>query len=66
MESRTGRRRLFHLSNLLTLFIFHKIISCDFLKVNGLSLIAQLVKNPHAMQDTRVRVRGQEDLLEKG
>ena len=30
------------------------------------SLIAQLVKNPPAMQETPVRFPGQEDLLEKG
>ena len=30
------------------------------------SLIAQLVKNPPAMQDTLVRFLGWEDLLEKG
>ena len=30
------------------------------------SLIAQLVKNPPAMQDTPVQFLGQEDLLEKG
>ena len=29
-------------------------------------LIAQLVKNPPAMQETLVRFLGQEDLLEKG
>ena len=30
------------------------------------SLIAQLVKNPPAMQETMVQFLGQEDLLEKG
>ena len=30
------------------------------------SLIAQLVKNPPAMQETPVRFLGREDLLEKG
>ena len=30
------------------------------------SLIAQLVKNPLAMQETLVRFLGREDLLEKG
>ena len=29
------------------------------------SLIAQLVKNPHAMQETLVQFLGQEDPLEK-
>ena len=32
----------------------------------GASLIAQLVKNPLAMQGTQVRFLGWEDLLEKG
>ena len=36
-------------------------------KANNLaSLIAQLVKNPPAMQETPVRFLGQEDPLEKG
>ena len=30
------------------------------------SLVAQLVKNPPAMQETLVQFLGQEDLLEKG
>ena len=32
----------------------------------GFSLIAQLVKNPPAMQETPVRFLGQDDPLEKG
>ena len=32
----------------------------------GVSLIAQLVKNPLAMQETLVQFLGQEDPLEKG
>ena len=32
----------------------------------GASLIAQLVKNPPAMQETLVQFLGQEDPLEKG
>ena len=32
----------------------------------GASLIAQLVKNPPAMQETPVGFLGQEDLMEKG
>ena len=35
-------------------------------KEKGVSLIAQLVKNLPAMQETPVRVLGQEDPLEKG
>ena len=31
----------------------------------GASLVAQLVKNPPAMQETPVQFLGQEDLLEK-
>ena len=37
-----------------------------FLGVQGASLIAQLVKNPPAMQETPVPFLGQEDCLEKG
>ena len=32
----------------------------------GGSLVAQMVKNPPAMQETRVQSLGQEDILEKG
>ena len=32
----------------------------------GASLVAQIVKNPHTMQETQVRSLGQEDPLEKG
>ena len=32
----------------------------------GASLLAQLVKNPSAMQETPVQCLGQEELLEKG
>ena len=35
-------------------------------KTYGTSLIAQLVKNPPAMQETLVRFLGQDDCLEKG
>ena len=33
---------------------------------SGASLVAQLVKNPPAIQETQVQFRGQEDPLEKG
>ena len=33
---------------------------------DGASLIAQLVKNLHAVQETQVQFLSQEDLLEKG
>ena len=36
------------------------------LQYSWASLLAQLVKNPPAMQETMVRFLGQEDLLEKG
>ena len=36
------------------------------LQYSWASLVAQLVKNPPAMQETRVRSLGWEDLLEKG
>ena len=32
----------------------------------GVSLMAQVVKNPHAMQETQVQYLSQEDCLEKG
>ena len=34
--------------------------------LNLASLVAQLVKNPSAMQETLVRFLGREDLLKKG
>ena len=34
--------------------------------ITGASLVAQLVKNPPAMQETLVQFLGQEDPLEKG
>ena len=40
------------------------VIKCNIL--SGASLIAQLVKNPPAMQETPVRFLGWEDPLEKG
>ena len=36
------------------------------LGTNAGSLVAQLVKNPAAMQETPIRFLGQEDPLEKG
>ena len=38
----------------------------DMIRIAWASLIAQLVKNPLAMQETLVRLLGVEDLLEKG
>ena len=40
--------------------MFHLLLHCFWA-----SLIAQLVKNPPAVQETPVRFLGQEDLLEK-
>ena len=45
-------------------FGFKTVIKCNIL--SGASLIAQLVKNPPAMQETPVRFLGWEDPLEKG
>ena len=39
---------------------------CIWCKIRGTSLVAQLVKNLPAMQETPIWVLGQEDLLEKG
>ena len=35
-------------------------------KICRATLVAQLVKNPSAVQETQVQFLGQEDLLEKG
>ena len=49
---------------IVTILIFMEYIYlCKF---NRASLIAQLVKNPPAMQETLVQILGPEDLLEKG
>ena len=40
--------------------------SASCLAVHTVCLIAQLVKNPPAMQETQVQFLGQEDLLEQG
>ena len=40
--------------------------SVEFSAVSFRSLVAQLVKNPPAMQETLVQFLGQEDPLEKG
>ena len=48
-------------------FTFHfSGIKSMFLMSSGASLIAQLVKNLPAMQETLVQFLGQEDPLEKG
>ena len=36
------------------------------LQYSWTSLVAQLIKNPPAMEETLIRFLGQEDLLEKG
>ena len=55
---------------LLFMLLVNKVSIELILKVDSLEswapLIAQLVKNPPAMQETPVRFLGQEDLLEKG
>ena len=38
----------------------------NYLPFTGASLVAQLVKNPPAMQETLVQVLGWDDLLETG
>ena len=40
--------------------------TCYSLQYSCISLVAQLVKNPPAMQETRDRSLGLEDVLEKG
>ena len=43
-----------------------QMIICINSMSSSVSLVAQLVKNPPAMQETPVRFLGREDLLEKG
>ena len=43
-----------------------EIVGVFLMMVVMASLIAQLVKNPPAMQETLVQFLGREDLLEKG
>ena len=50
---RKGRRTKYQIGNICWIIV-------------KASLIAQLVKNPPAMQETLVQILGQEDLLEKG
>ena len=52
-------------------WVFFFFLKCGFVnsvdsKIEPASLIAQLVKNPPAAQETPVAFLGQEDLLEKG
>jgi len=48
-------------------FGMEKILNLSWsLDLLGASMIAQLVKNPPAMQETLVQFLGQEDLLEDG
>ena len=51
----------------LKVFSLFSECMCEYIYVyTKSSLIAQLVKNPPAMQETLVRFLGQKDLLEKG
>ena len=49
-----------------TQFIWFSMKLCLHYSILCASLIAQLVKNPRAMQETAVRYLGREDPLEKG
>ena len=53
-----------NISKLLFIYLCRSLWKCT--KVFGASLVALLVKNPPAMQDTLVWFLGQEDPLEKG
>ena len=53
-------------SQFLSSFISFAFLIVLTLELHWASLIAQLVKNPPAMQETLVRFLGQEDPLEKG
>ena len=66
---------MIRVANQITLFfrclflvggLIHFILLFNFLFCIGTSLVAQLVKNPPAMQETLVQSLGQEDSLEKG
>ena len=46
--------------------MFHLVDKIEDLSPGQASLVAQLVKNPAAIQETPVRVLGLEDPLEKG
>ena len=48
------------------IFLYFQIRKIPHEGKGRVSLIAQLVKNPPAMQETPVQFLGQEDLLEKG
>ena len=48
------------------MFLILKVIFILGYSDSWASLVAQLVKNPSAMQETPVRFLGSEDLLEKG
>ena len=53
--------------NSFSIFLdFHDLNTVGDYRVVGASLVAQLVKNPLAMQETWVQSLGWEDLLEKG
>ena len=46
--------------------VYHHVFNLHFPNTTWTSLLAQLVKNLPAMQETLVRFLGQEDLLQKG
>ena len=46
--------------------VMYYVYICIYIHNGWASLVAQLVENPHAMQETWVRSLGWEDSLEKG
>ena len=60
------RRVRLLLYSLMQIYILLHLILATFIPQIGASLIAQLVKNPPAMQETLVQFLGQEDPLETG
>ena len=50
----------------LSYFFLKWVRNCPYLVDLGLLLVAQMVKNPPAMQETQVQFLGWEDPLEKG
>ena len=49
-----------------SIMVYYRILNIVPCAIHWVSLMAQLVKNPPAMQETLVRSLGREDPLEKG
>ena len=58
--------RLLNIKIIYFPLLFVLLVSSSFVRIACASLVAQLVRNPPAMQETLVWFLGWEDLLEKG